>query len=215
VTAGSTCTVKYLFTGDRGRFDSKSYVVTFNCDYYEKEQGGSKEQEDSRNNQQNSGSNCNSIEIAITPKPWHLSLIAMTASIAGTIVLMFKNIDTERRMLSDNEKVKQAIIDAMQGLQSSEIPNQMLYNVAEWSEWVAKHLVPFDLSSSIFWSEILGKTFTGAALAVVVFNAYDFLSLKSLTDKVSWRSALLIGFLCGLANDNFLKALQVLMPGQA
>jgi hypothetical protein len=53
------------------------------------------------------------------------------------------------------------------------------------------------------------------ALAMVVFNAYEITSLKSLTDRVSWRSALLIGFLCRLLHNNVLMALQALIPNAA
>ncbi|WP_156662703.1 hypothetical protein [Mycobacterium sp. 1274761.0] len=57
-----------------------------------------------------------------------------------------------------------------------------------------------------------GKLFVGPIVALVFFNAYEYTSLgKGLTMAVSWRSALLIGTLCGLADDRIVSALKALI----
>ena len=50
-------------------------------------------------------------------------------------------------------------------------------------------------------------------IAVVVFNVYEHtkLSTSFASLRISWRSAILIGVLCGLANDRVLAALQALV----
>ncbi|RVC63981.1 hypothetical protein [Mesorhizobium sp.] len=53
---------------------------------------------------------------------------------------------------------------------------------------------------------------TAAVMALVVFNVYEFLEIgRKITMGVGWRSALLVGALCGLFSDRMIKALQVLV----
>jgi hypothetical protein len=57
-----------------------------------------------------------------------------------------------------------------------------------------------------------GKLLVGPVLALIFFNVYEYTSLgKSIRMAVSWRSALLIGALCGLAQENVLAALKALI----
>lgn len=57
-----------------------------------------------------------------------------------------------------------------------------------------------------------GQILTAPIVALVFFNAYEYTSLgKSLTMSVSWRSAMLIGALCGLAQDRILAAMKALI----
>ena len=57
-------------------------------------------------------------------------------------------------------------------------------------------------------------TFIGSAvLALVIFNVYEHIGLRDrFKAPVSWRSALLIGILCGLFQDRLLAALGALLP---
>ena len=58
-----------------------------------------------------------------------------------------------------------------------------------------------------------GWFIVAAIIAVVVFNVYEHtkLSTSFASLRISWRSAILIGVLCGLANDRVLAALQALV----
>jgi hypothetical protein len=61
-------------------------------------------------------------------------------------------------------------------------------------------------------SAITGQIFLGPIVALIFFNIYEHTSLgKELTLSISWRSALLIGALCGLAQDRILTALTALI----
>ena len=57
-------------------------------------------------------------------------------------------------------------------------------------------------------------TFIGSAvLALVIFNVYEHIGLKDrFKAPVGWRSALLIGILCGLFQERLLAALGTLLP---
>jgi hypothetical protein len=72
------------------------------------------------------------------------------------------------------------------------------------------------------FAEVLSTAFfggtgvTAAILAVVLFNVYEHTSLSGRINLgVSWRSALLIGALCGLGSDRVLDALQAFLGGNA
>ena len=57
-----------------------------------------------------------------------------------------------------------------------------------------------------------GQLLVGPIVALIFFNAYEYTSLgKELTMSVSWRSALLIGALCGLGQDRILAAMKALI----
>ncbi|EKM5742230.1 TPA: hypothetical protein N5N93_001797 [Enterobacter kobei] len=57
-----------------------------------------------------------------------------------------------------------------------------------------------------------GKLLIGPILALIFFNVYEYTSIgKELGLSVSWRSALLIGALSGLAQDRILDALKSLI----
>lgn len=57
-----------------------------------------------------------------------------------------------------------------------------------------------------------GQLLVGPVVALIFFNVYEYTSLgKGLCMSVSWRSALLIGALCGIAQDRFLAALKGLI----
>ena len=57
-----------------------------------------------------------------------------------------------------------------------------------------------------------GQLFVGPVVALVFFNAYEYTTLgKDLSMPLSWRSALLVGSLCGLAQDRILAALKALI----
>lgn len=83
--------------------------------------------------------------------------------------------------------------------------------------------IKFSLSSTrdqpigSYFSSLLTYLFTspgltGAVLALIVFNVYEFLEIgRNITMGVGWRSALLVGALCGLFSDRMIKALQVLV----
>lgn len=55
---------------------------------------------------------------------------------------------------------------------------------------------------------------SGMVLAFVIFNIYEFLELGDrIRVGVGWRSALLVGVLCGLFSDRMIAALQALIGG--
>jgi hypothetical protein len=57
-----------------------------------------------------------------------------------------------------------------------------------------------------------GQLLVGPIVALIFFNVYEYTSLgKGITMSVSWRSALLIGALCGIAQDRVLAALKALI----
>jgi hypothetical protein len=57
-----------------------------------------------------------------------------------------------------------------------------------------------------------GELLIAPVLAIIFFNVYEYTSVgKELKIGVSWRSALLIGALCGLAQDRVLAALKALI----
>jgi hypothetical protein len=68
-----------------------------------------------------------------------------------------------------------------------------------------------------FWNAIVnsvgnGKIIIAPGLALVLFNVYEYTSIgKNLTMTISWRSALLIGTLCGVAEDRILAALKAFL----
>ena len=56
------------------------------------------------------------------------------------------------------------------------------------------------------------QTLSGAILALIFFNVYEFTDIgKKIGIGVGWRSALLIGALCGLLGDRILAALKALI----
>jgi hypothetical protein len=67
--------------------------------------------------------------------------------------------------------------------------------------------------NSLLNSFNVGNLILGAVLALVVFNVYEYFgSSKFRADiKPGWRSALLVGFLCGMFNDNFLRMLEAFL----
>jgi len=57
-----------------------------------------------------------------------------------------------------------------------------------------------------------GHLLVGPVVALIFFNVYEYTSLgKGIGMSVSWRSALLIGAVCGLAQDRILAALKALV----
>jgi hypothetical protein len=57
-----------------------------------------------------------------------------------------------------------------------------------------------------------GGLFVGPVVALIFFNIYEYTSLgKGLTISISWRSALLIGALSGLAQERILASLKALI----
>lgn len=59
---------------------------------------------------------------------------------------------------------------------------------------------------------LTGQLLVGPIVAMVFFNAYEFTNLgKSIVMPPSWRSALLIGTLCGLAQNRILASLKALI----
>lgn len=79
--------------------------------------------------------------------------------------------------------------------------------------------VAMDSSSENFRAELLsallGKdSMVAIILAIIFFNVYEFTGLgKKFQIGVGWRSALLIGSLCGLAGDRVLGALKAFIGG--
>lgn len=74
-------------------------------------------------------------------------------------------------------------------------------------------------SIQTYFSSLMTYLFTspglsGAALALIVFNVYEYMEFgRTIKMGVGWRSALLVGALCGLFSDRMIKALQVLVGG--
>ncbi|CCV06717.1 exported hypothetical protein [Mesorhizobium metallidurans STM 2683] len=70
-----------------------------------------------------------------------------------------------------------------------------------------------------YFSSLITYLFTapglsGAVLALIVFNVYEYMELgRTIKMGIGWRSALLVGALCGLFSDRMIKALQVLVGG--
>ena len=74
-----------------------------------------------------------------------------------------------------------------------------------------------DIPSELFF-EGLGKYIitapgiSGAVLALVIFNVYEHLELgRKIAMGIGWRSALLVGVLCGLFSDRMIAALEALV----
>lgn len=66
--------------------------------------------------------------------------------------------------------------------------------------------------NEIIKSATTGQIIIGPIVALVFFNIYEHTSLgKGLNFSISWRSALLIGALCGLAQDRVVAALTALI----
>ncbi|MFV3014859.1 hypothetical protein ACM9HO_03990 [Pseudomonas sp. KHB2.9] len=66
--------------------------------------------------------------------------------------------------------------------------------------------------NEIIQSATTGQIIIGPIVALVFFNIYEHTSLgKELSFSISWRSALLIGALCGLAQDRVIAALTALI----
>lgn len=69
-----------------------------------------------------------------------------------------------------------------------------------------------DKFAEIIKSATNGQIIVGPIVALVFFNIYEHTSLgKGLNFSISWRSALLIGALCGLAQDRVIAALTALI----
>lgn len=55
---------------------------------------------------------------------------------------------------------------------------------------------------------------TAMGLAFVIFNIFEFTDLrKKVTFGINWRSAMIIGLLCGLASKQLFEVLKVFLPG--
>lgn len=55
------------------------------------------------------------------------------------------------------------------------------------------------------WIEVV----MGSLLAFLIFNVYEYLGISSIRKmSISWRSASLIGFACGLLQENFVEAIK-------
>ena len=66
----------------------------------------------------------------------------------------------------------------------------------------------------IIHSATSGQIIIGPIVALVFFNIYEHTSLgKELNFSISWRSALFVGALCGLAQDRVIAALTALIGG--
>jgi hypothetical protein len=69
-----------------------------------------------------------------------------------------------------------------------------------------------DPLSALAAQAVTGKLLVGPIVALVFFNAYEYTSLgKGLAMPLSWRSALLVGVLCGMAQDRILASLRALI----
>ena len=70
-----------------------------------------------------------------------------------------------------------------------------------------------NIANSVIWNDIFTyilQTFITSVIAVVFFNIYEYLDIgKKITLSVSWRSAMLIGFLSGLFADRILDSVKV------
>jgi hypothetical protein len=53
----------------------------------------------------------------------------------------------------------------------------------------------------------LQQFFISGALAVIIYNSYEMTEFRDKLRSVSWRSAMLIGVLCGLLSERMLKAI--------
>jgi len=73
-----------------------------------------------------------------------------------------------------------------------------------------------DFYETVFATTKSGKIIIAPVIAFIFFNIYEHTSLgKNLNVGVSWRSALLIGALCGLSQDRVLSALQAFLAVSA
>jgi hypothetical protein len=70
----------------------------------------------------------------------------------------------------------------------------------------AKETVVFD---QVTLTSLIGPAVLAGIVALIFFNVYEFTSFgDKMKMPLSWRSALLIGFLCGLLDDQMLAALK-------
>lgn len=65
------------------------------------------------------------------------------------------------------------------------------------------------------WTTIYSlKGLSSAILALVIFNAFEFLDIgKKLKMRIGWRTALIVGILCGLFSKRIINALMVIVGG--
>jgi hypothetical protein len=80
---------------------------------------------------------------------------------------------------------------------------------------VLKHVVPGVVDGQKDWnpqSIPIVDFVAGSILALIFFNAFEFTDLlKDLRENFGWRSAMLIGVICGLSSDRIFNALKVLI----
>jgi hypothetical protein len=66
--------------------------------------------------------------------------------------------------------------------------------------------------SDLALSATSGQLLVGPVIALIFFNVYEYTSVgKDLQIAISWRSSLLIGALCGIAQDRVLASLKALI----
>jgi hypothetical protein len=201
VTPGSSCSFKYLFNGKRGFLDSKDYVVTFNCIYEDQGFNGKSPSSKRRNIQC-----CKSTAITITPFPLLLSTVAMFFAPLGVLVdniaETWKTPESRATepvsQLPNLDGVAQAIAKA--------VPDQPEM-IEAWNRFLASEHI-----SATLGNNLLTHGLVAIVIAFVLFNAYEFTSLgQNLTARVSWRSALAIGFSTGLLHEKILDVLNTLL----
>jgi hypothetical protein len=63
-----------------------------------------------------------------------------------------------------------------------------------------------EFSALYDWAS-LKKYFVAAVLAVVIYNSIEMTEFRDKVPSISWRSAMLVGILCGLLSDRMLGAI--------
>jgi hypothetical protein len=151
-----------------------------------------------------------------------LTTIEPGASFARTYVLKFKRPMFEQRkyqLAFDAEYVMDDILKTSSVATTLRIsPYPLVLNIVAMAAAILGMLIRESLAGSqtpaaqILWQAQTGQLLVGPIVALVFFNAYEYTSLgKGFAMRVSWRSSLLIGTICGLAQDRILEALKALL----
>jgi len=155
-----------------------------------------------------------------------LTTIEPSSEFSATYVLRFKRAAYEplkyqigfEASYSEKDQDKAKVGSVATNIQISPYPLSLSF-VAVTSAILGAILTVLAKSEATDMASMLNIIYSSPAnyvvspiLALVFFNVYEHTSIGSgLKMSVSWRSALLIGALCGIAQDNILAALKALV----
>jgi hypothetical protein len=189
IMGGGKFSRTYIFDAKRRAFNSERYNVAFECSYKSGAAiaGGSGVPGDLPMEARTRSSTACSISFAITPKWWSMTLVAVGGALLGVAL----------ELLLPGQETSSATTSAA--------------SAASLSLAASLHMSPQQLEAG---KAILASVIT----AIIFFNIYETTELgkktevgKRIEGQIGWRSALLIGSLCGLVNDKIVGALRALL----